>query len=323
MTMTAEHALPQLEGGVFLTDGGLETTLVFHDGIDLPCFAAYIIVMSEDGRRRLARYYKPYLESARDFGAGFVLESPTWRASRDWGAKIGHSPEEVAEANRAAVRLLRTIREEAAPEAAGPLVVSGQIGPRGDGYVPGVMMSPAEAADYHAEQIEALRGAGADLVTALTLNYADEAIGIVRAAQAAESPVVISFTVETDGRLPSGQALGEAIAAVDAATGGGPAYYMINCAHPTHFAGTVAGDGSGGGWTRRIFGLRVNASKCSHEELDNSTELDVGDPHELGRDHLALFDRLPNLRVLGGCCGTDDRHVRAIAETVMARKLAA
>lgn len=316
-----ERAFPQLEGDVFLTDGGLETTLVFHDGIDLPYLTAYSLVMSEDGRRRLARYYKTYLEIARDFGTGFVLESPTWRASRDWGAKVGHSPEGVAEANRAAIRLLREIREEAAREAAGPLVVSGQIGPRGDGYVPGAMMSPAEASDYHAEQIEGLRGAGADFVTALTLNYADEAIGIVRAAQAAESPVVISFTVETDGRLPNGHGLDEAIAAVDVATGGGPAYYMINCAHPTHFAGALAGDGSG--WTRRIGGLRVNASKCSHEELDNSAELDVGDPEELGRDHLALIDRLPNLRVLGGCCGTDDRHVRAIAETVLARRMAA
>jgi S-methylmethionine-dependent homocysteine/selenocysteine methylase len=120
-----------------------------------------------------------------------------------------------------------------------------------------------------------------------------------------------SFTVDTDGRLPTGQTLGDAVAEVDAATGGAPAYYMINCAHPTHFDGALAARAR---WVDRMRGLRANASTRSHAELNESTELDVGNPAELGAQYAALRRRLPRLNVMGGCCGTDDRHMAAIAE---------
>jgi homocysteine S-methyltransferase len=234
-----------------------------------------------------------------------VLDSATWRASRDWGERLGYSAAELAEANRRAVALTEELRASA-PDV--PTVLNGVVGPRGDGYVVGETMTAAEAEGYHGEQINTFAGTAAEMVSAITMTYADEAVGIARAAQAAGLPAAISFTVETDGRLPSGQPLGEAIEQVDAETGSAPAYYMINCAHPTHFQDVLDGP-----WLRRIGGLRANASRMSHAELDEATELDEGDPLELAAQYLALRERLPNATVLGGCCGTDDRHVEAIA----------
>jgi S-methylmethionine-dependent homocysteine/selenocysteine methylase len=156
-------------------------------------------------------------------------------------------------------------------------------------------------------QIGALAGAGADMVAAITMTNTNEAVGLTRAAVAAGMPVAISFTLETDGRLPTGQSLAEAIAEVDEATGGAPAYYMINCAHPTHFDAALAG---GGAWLGRIRG--ANASRRSHVELNEAPDLDAGDPVELGGEYRALVRRLPHINVLGGCCGTDHRHIEQI-----------
>jgi S-methylmethionine-dependent homocysteine/selenocysteine methylase len=190
-----------------------------------------------------------------------------------------------------------------------PIVISGCVGPEGDGYAPETMLTADEAERYHDVQIGTFADTAADMVTAITMTYAEEATGVTRAATAAGLPVVISFTLETDGRLPSGQALGGAIQQVDDATGGGPAYYMINCAHPTHFESVVAGDET---WVQRLGGLRTNASTKSHAELDEAEELDEGDPADLAERHRALKARLPAVNVLGGCCGTDHRHVDAI-----------
>ena len=256
----------------------------------------------------MRRYFAPYVQVAADNGVGLVLETATWRANQDWARLIGHSVGELAELNRRAVELLVAIRDEHATERS-PIVISGCIGPRGDGYVVGAAMSAEEAEAYHGVQIRTFQGTAADLVTAITMTYADEAVGIVRAANAAGLPAVISFTVETDGRLPSGQPLHEAVREVDERSDGGPAYYMLNCAHPSHFADVLE---LGAPWASRIRGLRANASRMSHAELDESEELDVGDPQELGADYVALRDKLPRLTVLGGCCGTDHRHIGAI-----------
>jgi S-methylmethionine-dependent homocysteine/selenocysteine methylase len=298
--------LPQLTGDLFLTDGGIETTLIFHRGLDLPQFAAFDLLNEEEGTNELRRYYVPYLELARQHGAGFVLESPTWRASPRWAADIGHSPEELDRMNRKAIALMAELRERYEGEVS-PIVISGCVGPQDDGYDPQQRLSADEAADYHSTQIGTFADTEADMIAALTMTYVDEAIGIVHAAHEAEIPCAISFTVETDGALPSGQPLSQAIEETDAATGGGPAYYMINCAHPTHFESVL-----GGSWTTRILGLRANASTRSHAELDEATELDDGDPEDLGARYAALRGRLPELNVLGGCCGTDDRHVGRI-----------
>ncbi len=300
--------LPQLDGGFFLTDGGIETTLIFHRGIDLPLFAAFALLDDEQGRETLRDYYEPYLRSAAEHGAGFVLESATWRASPRWAEELGYSPQQLATLNRRSIELLAELRTEHQQKLDGPIVISGCIGPQDDGYQPSRLLSAQEAERYHTTQIETFAATAADLVTAITMTYADEAIGITRAAAGAGLPAVISFTVETDGRLPSGQALAEAIVQVDSEAGEAPAYYMINCAHPTHFEHVI----DGGPWAGRIRGLRANASTMSHAELDEAAELDEGDPADLGARYAQLRSQLPNLTVVGGCCGTDDRHVAAI-----------
>ncbi|MEA2418473.1 MAG: homocysteine S-methyltransferase [Thermoleophilaceae bacterium] len=303
--MSFRSGLPQLEGDLFVTDGGLETTLIFHRGLDLPAFAAFVLLRDEAGTDELRRYYGPYVELARERGAGLVLESPTWRASPRWAAELGIDERQLDELNRRAIDLMEELRAGAGVTA----VISGCIGPQDDGYNPAAKLTAAEAQAYHATQIATFADTAADMVTAVTMTYADEAEGLARAARAAGLPVVISFTVETDGRLPSGQPLGEAIEQVDEATGSVPAYYMINCAHPTHFEAALDTDRA---WPARIGGVRANASTKSHAELDEAEELDEGDPADLGARHAMLRAKLPRLTVLGGCCGTDHRHVGEI-----------
>jgi homocysteine S-methyltransferase len=301
------NQLPQLAvDGPFVTDGGLETDLIFNRGVQLPEFAAFVLLDDAAGTQALRDYFADYIDIARDRGTGLVLDTPTWRANRDWGERLGYDTERLADVNRRAVELAVALRDDAALDV--PVVIDGVIGPRGDGYVPGTLMSADEAEAYHGEQIMSFAGTEADMVSAITMNYPDEAIGIARAAVANGIPSVISFTVETDGRLAAGQSLREAIAAVDDATARAPAYFMVNCAHPAHFAGVLD---DAGGWTARIAGIRANASKLSHAELDQAEELDSGDPDELAAGYADLRRRLPGLRVVGGCCGTDSRHVAA------------
>jgi homocysteine S-methyltransferase len=307
------HRLPQLDGTPFLTDGGLETSLVFLEGVDLPAFAAFPLLTDEEGRRRLRRYFEPYLRLAVARGAGFVLDTATWRANADWGGKLGYAAEALAEVNRASVAFASELRDTFANDAT-RIVINGTIGPRGDGYRVDSTMTAEEARAYHGAQVETFRGTDADMVSAITMTYVEEAIGIAQAARAAGVPVVVSFTVETDGRLPSGQTLHSAIKQADRATEGAPAYYMINCAHPTHFEDAIA---EAGPWRDRIRGVRANASRKSHAELDTATELDIGDPVELGRQYRGLRGRLRRLSVFGGCCGTDHRHIAAICDACL------
>lgn len=302
--------LPQFGGGLFLSDGGLETTLVYLEGVELPHFAAFVLLDDDAGRERLRRYYRPYLElCANTPGAGFVLETPTWRANPDWGNLLGYDAAALAQANTEAVRLLSELRAAWRSRLTGPVVLSGIIGPRGDGYVADSASSADDAAAYHLPQATALRDGGVDMLAAVTMTSSAEALGIARSAKEVGLPVAISFTVETDGRLPDGESLREAIAKVDADTP--PAYFAVNCAHPSHFEACLA---DGGDWTARIRGIRANASTRSHAELDTASELDIGDPVDLGDRYRRLRTPLPALNVLGGCCGTDQRHLRAIRD---------
>lgn len=307
------NALPQLAERLFLTDGGIETTLIFHEGLELPDFAAFHLFKTPHGEAALRKYFRTYAEMAQRFGTGLILESATWRANADWGERLGYSPEELAAANRRAIHLLEELRSEYESDRT-PIVISGCIGPRGDGYVPDRAMSAQEAEAYHREQIEALAGSAADMVCAITMNYVEEAVGVVRAAQRARLPVAISFTVETDGHLPTGQRLKSAIEQVDDATSGYPSYYMINCAHPSHFDNVLI---EGERWAQRIRGLRANASRMSHAQLNEAPELDAGNATELGREYADLKNRLPQLNVMGGCCGTDHRHIEQIASACL------
>jgi S-methylmethionine-dependent homocysteine/selenocysteine methylase len=304
-------ALPQLASDkLFLTDGGLETDLIFHHGVDLPLFASISVFRDDDAPKLLRDYYIEYMTTAIAGENGFILESSGWRASPGWLDQLGIPEDEHAALNTRAVTFIAELREEfEVPES--PMVVSACIGPRGDGYVVDNRMSAGEAEIYHSWQANLFAHTDADMITAMTLNYVDEAIGITRAARAAGMPVAIGITVETDGRLPSGQGLGEAIEEIDTATENFPAYYMINCAHPDHFTPTLD---AGGSWVQKIKGLRANAARLSHAELDEAEELADGNPEEMGAQYAALRGRFPALSVLGGCCGTDHRHIAAIAK---------
>lgn len=312
--MTKPHdPFPNRNCRPYLSDGGLETTLFFVEGVELPCFAAFLMLDQPGGMQWLRDYYHRYIDLAESHGTGFVLESVTWRASQDWGDQLGYDEAAMDRVNRTSIGLLHEIREQReSPTTQMP--VSGCLGPRGDGYSGEAAMSADEAAEYHLPQIRSLRDGGADLVTAMTIPSMREAHGIAEAASALSVPSVISFTVETDGRLPDGTSLDEAIAWLDAETSAPPVHYMLNCAHPTHFADQLA---SGNSWTRRIGGLRANASSLSHAELDESSELDTGDPADLASRYRALLEQMPQLHVLGGCCGTDERHLAAIAEACL------
>ena len=302
------NRLPQLQSALFLTDGGLETTLIYHDGIELPYFAAFDLLKSPQGIETLRRYFHTYVEIARRQKVGIVLETATWRANPDWAAKLGYDSQKLADINRISVGLLLEVRK-ALETATTPIVISGAIGPRGDGYQPSALMTVQQAADYHSEQIRVFASTDADMLGAFTMNYVEEAVGIALAARDARMPLALSFTLETDGRLPSGDTLASAIEHVERESDAHPAYYMINCAHPTHFAHVLSSLGS---LKQRVRGLRANASARSHAELDASTSLDIGNPVELGEQYAQLFKQLPALCVVGGCCGTDHRHVEHI-----------
>jgi S-methylmethionine-dependent homocysteine/selenocysteine methylase len=304
------NPLPHLSGGLFLGDGGIETTLIYLDGIDLPEFASFVLLRDDEGRNRLRRYFEPYLElCAATPGAGFLLDTPTWRASADWGRKLAYDAQALFRANLDAVELARSIRDEWQARVAGPIVLCGIIGPRGDGYVVDAPGSVDEATTFHMPQATALRDGGVDMLSALTMTSVAEALGVAWAARAVGLPVAISFTVETDGRLPSGEPLRDAVERVDADAP--PAYFGVNCAHPSHFDACFD---DAGPWTARIRSIRANASALSHAELNLATELDIGDLPDLANRYVRLRARLPSLNVLGGCCGTDQRHLRAIRD---------
>lgn len=302
--MRTQALVARTAGRIWLADGGLETAMIFLEGLDLPQFAAFPLLESARGRAALTRYFDGFLDLASAWGTGFVMDTATWRASHGWGEILGLTADQTDAANRDAVQFALAAKARR-PEI--DVLVNGVIGPYGDAYAPQRVLTVAEALDYHGRQIAVLADAGAEMITAVTLSSTAEAIGVALGGAKAGRPVALSFTVETDGQLRSGMPLSEAIAETDAATGGAVAWYGINCAHPDHFRDRLAG-----AWVERIGMVRANASTKSHAELDEATELDAGDPEAMGRAYGTLRKLLPGLRVVGGCCGTDLRHVAAI-----------
>ena len=296
---------------VFLTDGGLETVMVFLEGLELPQFASFTLLDSDEGRDALTRYYTAFLDGAAAQRAGFVLDTATWRASAGWGQVMGIDPDRMDAINREAVEFVKSLRSDRVGNGQ-TIMINGVIGPHGDAYAPDQVLSAKAAQDYHQRQVAVLAGAGVDMISAMTISSTGEGIGIGRAAQAVGVPVALSFTVETDGRLISGMSLADAIHRTDDATDGAPIWYGINCAHPDHFRHILTGD-----WVARIGSVRANASRLSHAELDEAAELDAGDPAELAREYHHLLHVLPGLHVVGGCCGTDLRHVAAIGRSCL------
>ncbi|MEL6361565.1 MAG: homocysteine S-methyltransferase family protein [Pseudomonadota bacterium] len=309
--MKYRKSLPQLNGTQMITDGGLETTLIFHEGIGLPLFAAFTALNTDHGLTTMHTYMERHARIALAQKRGFLMDTPTWRASARWAAELGISHQELRAVHRETVCTLMELRDRMEQPDVSPFVINGVIGPQDDGYAPARVLTVDQAQAYHSVQIGWFDEFGADMVSAITMTYAEEAIGIALAAKDKAIPLAIAFTVETDGKLPSGEALKDAIARVDVATGAAPAYYMINCAHPDHFAHVLHGE-----WTARIRGIRANASRLSHAELDAADTLDDGDPAELGALYAGLDVLLPNLTVVGGCCGTDHRHITAICEAL-------
>jgi homocysteine S-methyltransferase len=312
--VTADRSgLPQLTGGTFVTDGGIATTLVHLEGIELPAFAAFVLLDDTGaGGIGLRDYYRSYGQLSRSLRVGIVLDTPTWRANPTWGAILGYDAAALDDLNRRSVALLAEAREAFAGPA-NPLVISGCVGPRDERYATTRRMTVAEACEYHLPQVRALASAGADVVTATTMSYAAEAAGIVEAASRLGCPAAVGFTVERDGRLPDGTSLAAAIAAVDAGAVGPPAYYLITCAHPSNFTGVMMGDEP---WVQRIRGVRANASTASHLPSVCDAPCPGDEPAELARQLGALHRRLPHLSVFGGCCGTDERHIEEIARAV-------
>jgi homocysteine S-methyltransferase len=306
------NSLPLLEDRPFMANGGLETSLVFHQGIELPYFASFDLLKTKEGAALVEWHYERFASIALKHKVGIVLATPTWRANRDWGDKLGYSRSTLADANRRAAEQLAQFRSTwETPET--PIVIVGTIGPRGDGYRAGIRMNARAAQNYHEEQIDTFAATQVDMVGGFTLNYVDEAVGMVQAAKAADMPVSIAFTVETDGRLPSGDTLRQALERTDAETDGYASFFMINCAHPSHFEKTLR---DGGDWLQRIRGVRTNASRSSHAELDESDELDDGDPTVFGEETAALRGFLNRMNIIGGCCGTDHRHADAIWQAI-------
>ncbi|MHA6326722.1 homocysteine S-methyltransferase family protein [Roseivivax sp. CAU 1753] len=300
---------PNINADLLVAYVGMETDLIFTRGIDLPGFASYPLLETAEGRKLLEGYLSDMIALGKETGTGVILESPTWVANRDRGAAIGYSPETLQQRNKQAIALMAEVR---AVHGDVPTVISANLGPRHDAYGPATQMSADEAELYHSEQISTLAETEVDVVSAYTLAYPSEATGIVRTARRCNLPVVISFTVETDGKLPTGNTLQEAISEVDAATDRYVSYFMINCAHPDHF-NAVLEDRP---WMQRVKGIVANASRCSHAELDEAEALDDGDPSELARLLSGIRGRFPHIQVLGGCCGTDMRHMRKIATAV-------
>ena len=308
------NSLPQLSGDIFLADAGVETDLIFNHGIEIREFAAHTLLPQQKGRAALTNYFEGFLNLAKEQRTGFILDTVTWKAHRHWADKLGASDADLKAANEESVQFIADLRARFAGNAK-PIVLNGVIGPRGDAYRPTNVITIDAAEEYFSQQLGWLAATEVDMVTALTFNQACEAAGLARAARNVGLPIVVSFTVETNGALPTGQSVADAITEVDAATERYPAYYMINCAHPDHFNDVL----QVADWAKRIRGIRANASRRSHAELDAAPELDAGNPHELAQQYRGLADRMPWLNIFGGCCGSDLRHVTEIARALEAQ----
>lgn len=298
-----------LDDKIYLTYTGMETDLIFTQGTDLPGFASYPLLETATGRDQLTKYYTDLIKLGQRENIGIILESATWVANRDRGAAIGYSPKTLMKRNAQAIALMSKTRASYPDQS---ILISANIGPRADAYAPNEQMNASDAQEYHAEQIGALKDTDLDFISGYTLAYPQEAIGITLAAKQTNIPIVIAFTVETDGNLPTGMSLQQAIETVDNATNAYPSYYMINCAHPDHFENILSNDT----WMSRLKGIVANASRCSHAELDNADTLDDGNPTELGQDLSKIRKNHPTINVFGGCCGTDMRHMACIAQAL-------
>lgn len=301
-----ERLLPHQTDQKFLVFAATGTDLIFNRGQELPGFASFPLNEDPEAQPVIVDQMRDLVNTAKAAGVGCIIDTLTWMANRDRAAPLGYDADRLAALNRTAVRLMRDLRDEVAAE---DVLLALCLGPSRDPYTKLEPMTVENARSYHRAQIEAIHDMSVDLVHAYTFNQVEEAAGVALAASDFGVPVVVSFVVETDGKLDNGLPLEEAIAQVDELTSNGPAYFMVNCAHPDHFSHVLTGN-------PRLKGIVVNASRCSHAELDDATKLDDGDPEELAAEITRLVKLYPSLSVIGGCCGTDFRHLQRMAEGV-------
>lgn len=314
--MADTKAFPgQRDGKLYLTEGGIETEMMYKWGFDLPHFAMFPLLDNPEAMAAMRGMYRRYLDVAAKHGMCALMGGLDYRASPDWGALLGYSPESLAQANHRSIAFLRELAREYATDIP-EILVQGFIGPRGDAYQLNRTITETEAEDYHSVQLATLKEADVDLAWAFTLNNVAEAIGIARAAARIEVPLAISFTLDDNSKLKSGPSLAEAIESVDAATGGSAVFFSINCSHPFEFEpGLESGD-----WIGRVRGLRPNASRMEKVALCKLGHLEEGDPVELGQLMGDLARRYPHMDIWGGCCGTGDVHLDEIAANVLAAR---
>jgi homocysteine S-methyltransferase len=307
----------------FMTFAGIETYLMFLQRFPLREFCAFEVLDHDDAWEQTSReFLRPIADACARNGHGLIADSFVWRASPAYVAQLGYREADVSRFNREGVRRVRKLISEWRAEAgvsdtATPVIVSADVGPRGDAYQGGEI-SIDEAVAYHTPQMQALADSEVDLVVALTMTSVNETVGLARVAKEHGVPIGVSATVETDGSLPTGWSLAEFVMRVDDATDGYPVFHMVNCAHPQHLAPTLAAAReSGAPWVDRIKGFRANASTRSHDELDNSPELDRGDVADLAKQMAGMHADF-SLKIVGGCCGTDAEHIQAIAKACAA-----
>ncbi|MDJ0640581.1 MAG: homocysteine S-methyltransferase family protein [Paracoccaceae bacterium] len=302
------RALPHESDKRYMVYAGTGTDLIFNHHIELPGFASFPLLENPETRALLASQMEDLVRLSGDMGLGCILDAPTWMANADRAAPLGYDPVRLVDVNRDAVALMEDVRRASGRD---DVLVSACIGPRFDPYADIPSMSAESARRYHSAQLAALKDTSVDLVTAYTFNRLSEAAGCISAARDIDMPIVMSLVVETDGCLADGTKLVDAVDAIDAETDGAALFFMVNCAHPLHFAEALDAH-------PRLMGIVSNASSCSHAELDEAETLDEGDPEQLGRETAEIIRRNPSIRVFGGCCGTDMRHLASMAREVPA-----
>lgn len=305
---------PRLEGKFYLTEGGTETEVLYKWGFELPEFAMFPLLDDPKADDVIRNMFRRYLDVAAEQNTGVLLNGHDYRASPDWGAKLGYSDEGLREMQRRTIQFLDEMRAEYADRVS-DVYIAACIGPRGDAYGTGGEITADEAEDYHSVQMQNLDGTAADMAVAATFNNVPEAIGVIRAASGVGMPIGVSLTLTPEGRLRSGPTLREAIETVDEATASAAAWFGTNCAHPIEFEDALTDEGP---WLDRLRYIRPNAAKMDKIALCSLGHLEDGDPVELGEQMGEIARRLPRADIIGGCCGTDERHLSEIAQNVNA-----
>ncbi len=298
---------------VILTEGAVIERLRRDPAVRLdPDIMNAGFIYGEPGQSALTRLYREYLDIGRAAGLPLLLGTPTWRAHPERLARAGYASCDV---NGDAVRFVQGIRAGYGAYAA-QVFIGGLLGCQGDAYAPSGGLTAAAACRWVYPQVQAMATANVDFLWAVGLPQAEEALGIAQALAACALPAVLSFIIRADGALLDGTPLQAVVARIDTAVTPRPVAYFINCVHPTTFAAAMAIAGQDAPHLReRVIGLQANASALPPEELDGRGQLAADPPDVLADAMLDVHGRW-GVRVLGGCCGTDGRHIAAMAARV-------